>query len=304
MRWIDVTNAKDLNSPEIKYLKQNFQVHPINLQDCISTCQRPKLDIYPDHLFLVLLYPLYNRTTGVITPAEIDFIINREYIISVHDNKLPIFVNFFNHLKKTKHQQEKNEFLSNNVIIILYEILNKLIMHCFPMLDHISLDIHRAEKRIFQGREKELVEKILASRRNIVNFRKIMQAHKNIMKKLEQANREIKFFDQNKADVYFNSLIEKVKDIWDNLEGFKESIEALHDTNESLISFRLNQIMKTFTSISVVIFFLTLVATIFGIGATNTPFTRLPLGFWFIIILEVAIAWLILRFFKKRRWLE
>lgn len=304
LRWINITSAKDINGPEIKFLKKNYHFHQINLQDCLANGQRPKIDVYQDHLFIVLLYPLYTRKTGEIVAEEIDFFVSKNYIISVHNNRLPTIVRFFNHLKKPKHQREKEEFLSNNAIIILYELLNKLIAHCFPMLDHISLDIQKIEKGIFQDKEKEMVKKILASRRNIVSFRKSMQAHKNILKKLEQANRELEFFDPAKADIYFNSLIDKTKEIWDSLGSFKESIEALHYTNESLISFRLNQIMKTFTSISVCIFILTLIATLLSIGAKSTPLVNWPLAFWLIIILEIIVAGFVFSFFKRRKWME
>lgn len=303
-RWINITDAKDINGPEIRYLKKNFNFHSINLEDCISVGQRPKIDTYKDSFFVVLLYPIYNRRTGEIIPAEIDFFVGRGYIITIHDNKLQTIVRYFNHLKKQKNQREMTEYLSNNVIIMLYEQLSRLLGHCFPMLDHISVDIHKAEKNIFQRKEKELVEQILVSRRNIVNFRKSMSAHKNILKKLQNANRGLNLFDPKKADIYYNSLIDKSKDIWDSLDSFKESIEALHDTNESLISFRLNQIMKNFTVISVIIFVLTLVATILGLDAHATPFINWPFAFWIIVLIEILVALIVFKFFKRKKWLE
>lgn len=302
-RWIDVTNVQKINCPEIKYLKKNFNFHPINIEDCIINGQRPKIDIYKDYLFLVMLYPLYNRRTGEITASEIDFFISKHYIITIHDKKLDTIVSYFNHLKKSQNHLEKNEFLSNNIIIILYEILNKLVGHCFPMLDHISVDIHKTEKLIFHGKEKDMVGKILSSRRNVVNFRRSMQAHKNILKKLESANRQLKFFNTNKSKIYFNNLIDKVKEIWDILDSFKESIEAINDTNESLISFRLNHIMKTFTVISVIIFILTLIASLLSIGAPGTPIIEWELGFIALLVLEILVALFVFGFFKRKKWL-
>jgi magnesium transporter len=131
-----------------------------------------------------------------------------------------------------------------------------------------------------------------------------MQAHKNVLKKLRTANHHLKLFDPLKADGYFDNLIECMKEIWEGVESAKESIDVLYDTNESLISFRLNQIMKTFTTISVIIFVLTLVATLFGMGARDTLFLHSPFGFWLIIFVEIMVGGLVLWFFKNRRWLE
>ncbi len=304
LRWINITGVNDLNAPEIKYLKKNFDFHLLNLKDCIISGQRPKIEEYEKYLFLVFLFPYYNRKTREIQPAEVDFFVSKDYIISVHENQLSEIVGLFNHLKKAKNLQEREELLSNNAIIFLYTMLKKLLSYCLPILDHLSIDINKIEKHIFNGQEKNMVQEILITRRNIVNFRKIMVAHKNVIKKLKEANHSLKIFDPEKADVYLNNLIEHTKEIWDSLESSREAIEALRDTNESLISFRLNEIMKTFTIISVVIFILTLIATILAIKAPGTPIVHWPLGFWMIIVLEISIALLVVRFFKNRRWLE
>ncbi len=304
MRWVSLTNVRQISDPEISFIKKNFKCHPINLKDCIINGQRPKIDIYDDYLFLVMLFPLYNRPTGEIISAEIDFFVGKDYLVMVHDGKLEPVVRLFNHLKKNGREKERDEFLNRNIILILHDLLNMLLMHTFPMLDHISLDIHQTEKRIFRGKEKEMVGAILATRRNIVNFRKFMQAHKNILKKLEHANRDLNLYEPNKADVYFNSLIDRSKEIWDSLDSFKESIDALYDTNESLISFNLNQIMKMFTSISVVIFILTLVATLFSTNLKHTPLMQTNGGFWWLIIIEIVVASIAIFIFKKRRWME
>lgn len=304
LRWINITGAKDLNDPEIKYLKKNFGFREIDLQECINSGQRPKIEQHHDYLFLVLLFPFYNRKSRQIESAEVDFFVTKNYLISVHNNELQDIVTLFNHLNKEKHVRERTEFLSNNVVIVLYSILSRLINHCSPILDHISIDIKNIEKDIFANKEKELVQDILLIRRNIVIFRKTMQAHKNVLKKLRQANRSLKFFDAEKADSYFDNLIENMKDIWDGIESAKESIDVLYDTNESLISFRLNQIMKTFTIISVIIFVLTLVATLFGMGAKDTLFLHSPFGFWLILMVELIVGLLVMWFFKRRKWLE
>ena len=111
------------------------------------------------------------------------------------------------------------------------------------MLEHIHTDIKALEKRIFSGYERDVVRDLLVLKRNIINFRKAMQFHKGMIRRLITKSDE--YFSLGKQRIYFQNLIEHTKDIWDTLEIQKENIDALQDTNESLISFRLNDNMKS-----------------------------------------------------------
>jgi magnesium transporter len=298
LRWINIIKAE---KSEIEFLRNNFPFHPLDLEDCLISGQRPKIQKYPKYFFLVLLFPVYNRQTREIEPSEIDFFIGEDYFITLHDDKLVPLREIFEQCRS--EEKVKNEILSEGSVFLLYQILNKLLCYCYPMLDHLSIDIRTIEKELFGSSEIKMVSEILVIRRNITDFRQIMQAHKNTLKKLSLVIKENSFAGNSKLVVYYNDLIELSKEIWDHLESFKESIEALQQTNESLISNRLNNIMKTFTTISVIIFLLTLIASIFAINAPGTPFLQFRWSFWIILtilILTTLVSW---QFFKKKKFL-
>jgi magnesium transporter len=297
LRWVNIVRPEKNN---IDYLRNNYPFHPLNLEDCLVCGQRPKIENYPKYFFLVLLFPVYNRQTREIEPSEVDFFVGEDYLITVHDDKLMPFWNFYHQFKEEK---VKNEIFSKGPGFLLYQILDKLFYYCYPMLDHISIDIRNIEKHIFGGSDKKMVSEILIIRRNITDFRKIMQAHKNTLKKLSVRIKEDSGGKNPQQTIYYNDLIELTKEIWDHLESFKESIEALQQTNESLISNRLNDIMKTFTTISVIIFILTLIASIFSINAGGTPLISHPLAFWFILAILFVTALVSWQLFKKKKYL-
>jgi len=171
------------------------------------------------------------------------------------------------------------------------------------MLDHVSMDINELEKKIFAGLEKKMVREILIIHRNITNFRKIMQTHKNVLKKLID-NRDSNKYRLNGLRVYFEELVEDTKDIWDTLQGFKEAIESLQSTNESLISFRINDIIKTLTIISVMALPVTLVASVFGMNARHMPFIGDENDFWILIAICFAAGVGMLLFFFRKKMLK
>ncbi|MBU1164018.1 magnesium transporter CorA family protein [Patescibacteria group bacterium] len=298
-KWINITNPGEA---EIKYLRENFKFHPLDLEDCIRPTHRTKIDIYPKYSFLVFLFPVYNRKTREIFPAEIDFFISKNYFVTINAGNMPTFVDFFRLLQIS--EELRGSFDGGSPERLLYEILNKLFLYCLPMLDHLIVDCDNIEKAIFDGHEKKMVSEILIIRRNIIDYRRIMQVHKNNLKKAIDNFKESPLFVLKKTDVYFDNLVDYSKEIWDALEGLKERITTLHQTNESLISFKLNDIMRILTIISVITFPITLIATVFGMNTVHAmPFLNHKYGFWMVVGIMVLIAGGMLTVFKRKRFL-
>lgn len=297
LNWINICST---SVKEIEFLRHNFQFHEDDLRDCASPAQRGKVLEYKDYLFMVITFPVYNRDTQKIEVAEIDFFIGKDYLITVHRNKLTPLTNFFQECDTSFSMREK--YTDNTVAKLIHKILDELLISCFPMLDHMYEDTERLAKQMFRGQERQLVEDILAIKSNIVVFRKVMKSHKNFMKKLVEKGNS--FFDVSQLKNEYNNLIEHTKDIWDILEGQRETIDAVEDTNNTLISFRLNDIMKTLTIFSVIVFPLTLLAAIFGMNTTTgMPFINNPHGFWIIVcIMFVGIIGMF-GYFKHKKWL-
>jgi len=297
--WINITNP---TKKEIDELGEKYKFHPLDLADCLSSSRRIKIDPYPKYAFLVFLFPIYDRTTREIRAAELDIFIGKDFLITIHNEELEVFNNYFNLLKLSTDLQAK--FPDKSPERLLYEILNKLFMYCFPMIDHLIIDCDNIGKAIFSGQEKKMVSEILIIRRNITDFRKIMQIHRNVLKKAIYFFKENPLFVMKKTDMYFESLIDYAKEIWDTLENLKERIEALQQTNESQISFKLSDTMRVLTAISVFTFPPTLIAAVFSINTTHSlPFLSPQTGFLLVISLVAVVALTMYFIFKKKDWL-
>ncbi len=293
------TNINKIGKEEMKYLESTFHFHPLHLEDCLSPAQRPKLDVANDYIFMVLLFPVYNRKTRRVQAAEIDFFINANRLVTVHRNELIPLINFFNLCLISK--DERTTFMKNGPAMLIYEILNRLLTSCFPIFDHLSIDVTSIEEHIFRGYERRMVKEILIVKRNIVNFRRIMQIHRAIIKKL--IDKSSRYFRDEKLKLYFANLLELTADIQDNLDNLKQSIDALEATNNSLISFRLNDIIKILTVISVVVLPITLITSIFGMNVKQMPLVNSPSGFFIILGIIVVSFVAMFLYVKKRKWL-
>ncbi|MFA5358799.1 MAG: magnesium transporter CorA family protein [Patescibacteria group bacterium] len=293
-QWFNVTQN---TLREINWLKKSFPFYHTDVQDCLPPTQRPKLVEHDEYLFMVLLFPIYNRKTREIKATEVDFFIGRNFIVTIHDGQLPPLREFFTRCEKNpKFYQEIMEGGSAN---LLFEILNRLTNYCFPMLVHINNDIDAIGSQIFIKHGPKTIYEIALIKKNIINFRRTMQAHKSTISHLVEASD--RFFLNDKIDIYFKNLIDQLKEIWDLLETHKETINSLHETRMSLSSYRLNQIIKTLTIISVLFAPMNLVAFIFAMR-TPHPLEQNDFGFWIILGIMALIALTLGLIFRKKRW--
>lgn len=298
LTWLNIINAKEL---EIDYLRKKFKFDALDLEDSLvkKHAQRPKLNESANYLFLIFLFPVYNRKKREITPAEIDIFLTTDHLITIHDKKLDMLGNIF--IKAQKDNIYKNQLFEDTTpAFLLYEILSNLLNCVYPMLDHISEDIQKIEKNIFNGNEREMVEEILIIKRNIVNFRKIMQAHKDLIKKILS---KLHRFDNEDLNRYYKDLLDNTKNIWDIVENLNQTLTALGDTNNTLISFKLNNIMRTLTIFSVIVFPLTLFAALFGMNTQKTPIVGHEFDFWILLGIMIVLTIIMYVYFKYKKWI-
>ncbi len=289
--WINVTKNGE---KELEYLGKKFGFHELDLKDCLPPLQRPKLVIRKNYLFMILLFPVFNRKTRVLYAAEVDFFITPEKLVTVGGNELIPLQEIFDKCRAKKIK-------CTNAPDLLHEILHELLLSCFPMLVHISNDIDSVENQLRSEFEKGTITEILRIKTNIVNFRKAMQPHKQVIRALIAESP--RFFRAEKIKIYFENLVGYTKEIWDLLDNYKDTIDALHETNVSLIDFRINEIMKTLTIFSVIVFPLTLLAALFGMDVQGMPLANHPYGFWIILGGMTFGALGLLWFFERKKWL-
>lgn len=295
--WVNVSKQteKDLNQT-----KKRFNLHDQDIKESLPPFQRAKIIKRDHYYFMVLHFPVFDRSSRRLGFTEVDFFLSANYLITVHDGKLPVLEHFFNEC--AKHTNKKHEYFSGTAVHILFELLSRLLDAIFPILLHVNEDINLVDKKLF-GKipGQQMAEEILRLKTNIVTFRRTMQGHRTVLERLIMySGRELDLYAHQN---YINNLREFTNEIWHMLESQKESINALHETNESIVSLRTSEVMKTLTIISVTTFPLTLIATIFAIDANGRPLVGLPYGFWIICGLMFIGVLSMIIIFKRKKWM-
>lgn len=301
-RWINIEHP---DHAAIEYLKSQFDFHILDYEDVSGTTHRSKIDKYPNYIFMILMFPVYNRKTKHMDAAEIDFFFSKDYLITVHRNEIPTFIDIFQLCEAS--EQARESLMGESPQYLLYKILQRLYQYCYPILDHIDSDIDQTENNIFSVGGKKLLQEILILRHNIIDMRKIMQPHQTALKRLTSPTADlpnhVTFELEKKYDDYFDDILDYAKEIWNQLASFKEAVDALHETNESLISHRINDVMKTLTVFSVLMLPTGVVAGLFGMNAKIIPFADHQFGFFIMVALTFSALSLTLIYVIRKRML-
>jgi magnesium transporter len=294
LRWVNIEHPSPL---ECAWLEEQFGFHALDLEDVLSRNQRPKIDEYPEYLFIVLHFPVFDRTVGRLNAGELDIFVGPDYLVTIPNQPLQPVAYLFERCRQK--EELRDQLFSNGSGFLLYKIVDDSFDYCFPMLRKIGNKLDALEEEIFSGKSEEVVRDIVNVQQEIINFRKIIRPQRPVLRDLERTKQR---YIAEDMEVYFDDIIDASERIWDMLENYKEVVEALEDTNESVISHRVNDILRVLTAISVVVLPLTLIASIFGMNVA-VPGEGSIHAFWIIVGTMVALLGGMLGYFRYRRWL-
>ena len=296
LKWIDINKPTDL---DIEYLRKNFNFSPAVLKEYLPPLKRPKVDEYPNYLFIVLHFPVFEKKTRETFSTELDILLTKDTIITSHSGKLPQLRKFFDDCNI--HDQLRERYLEKGTGFLLFQILDKMIDSRLPMLDHIAENIDRIEYEVFQGNEREMISEISIVKKDIIDFRKTIKPQKVVLETLDKI---ISKFCKTNLKIYSQEVIGSNIRVWNTLENHKEMIEAIEKTNESLFYYKFNETLKILTIFSVIMLPLTLIASIFGMNTTQSmPFMGSSFDFLLVVLVMILVFIFMAVYFKKNKWM-
>ena len=294
LTWVNIEKP---TAREIEYLAQNYPFHPLDLEDCLGRIQHPKLDDYPDYLFIVLHFPLFNRAAGVTTPSQVAFFIGANYLITVHSGELKTLVRFFHDCQSSP--RVRDDTMSHSSGYLLYQILKRLVDYCFPILNRVISNVEEMEDQVFGEEAREAVRELTMVRRDIIAFRRIIRPQIGVIASLEHKERP---FLKEELETYYSDIADSIAQMWDALEDQREVVEGLLDAQSSFASHRLNEIVRILTIISTIMLPLSVVSGIYGMNVP-IPWESSPYSFLGVLALMALMGGGMLAFFRRQGWL-
>jgi len=280
-------------------LAERFGWHPLDVEDVLSRRQRPKVDDYVDegYLFAVLHFPVYDPAVQRLNAAELDVFVGPDYLVTLPTVELKPLTRLFERCEENEVFRE--QLFAKGSGRLLYEVLDDLFDYCFPILDKIGHKLDSIEDDVFEGRSEEVVRDISNVKQEIISYRKIIKPERSTLRLLE---RHVERFLPEELEEYFDDIVDAAERIWDMLDNYKEVVEALEDTNESVINHRQNDILRVLTIFSVILLPLTLITGVFGMNVRFPGFDT-EWAFWTVFGIMVCALISMLTFFRLKRWL-
>jgi magnesium transporter len=296
LTWVNVVSP-DVETAQV--LAERFGWHPLDVEDVVSKRQRPKVDDYEDegYLFAVLHFPFYDKQVQRLNAAELDIFIGHDYVVTMPNRELHPVTRLF--ARCQEDDLFRQQLFARGSGRLLYEVLDDLFDYCFPILDKIAHKLDVIEDEMFEGASQEVVRDISNVKQEIISYRKIIKPERSTLRVLE---RRVEAFLPEELELYFDDIVDAAERIWDLLDNYKEVVEGLESTNESVISHRQNDVLRLLTVFTVIVLPLTMLTGVFGMNVAF-PGEGTREAFWVIVAVLVAVLVGMAGFFRWKRWL-
>ena len=293
LRWHHILSPTE---EDFQYLIDNFHFHPLDIEDCRSQNQRSKIDIYDDYYFLILHFPSIKKNEVFLSTKEVKIFWGEDYIITIGKSHW-IVTKMFEEAKA--QEKNKEEFEVGTSDALLYKILEKLMADSLFVIRKMGIEIEFINRELFSKKAEKIIELISVIRKNIILLNTTFKPQLRLFHKFETG--QIQGYAENMEE-YWGNILDYYQKIWDLTEDYGELIEGFSKTFDSLQANKINEIMKVLTLVSSILLPLTFLTGLYGMNV-GLPFQNNPNSFWIVVIAMVAIAFTMIAYFKRKRWM-
>lgn len=296
LSWINIVKP---TKRETEYLAQNYHFQQLDLDDCLSKTQRPKVDTYKDYVFWVLHFPIYNKDRRIATHTQVSVFTGENYIVTLHEGEVKPITRLFQECKSNEDTRREN--FSNGSAYLFYKIIDGTIDAYFPILDKILKLIEDTEDRVFDENVEVSLE-VATLRRDIITQRRIAFPMRAV---ISEMGSKLKRFSLIDMSIYFDDILDHANKICETLDECREIIEVFKDADFILGTERINRVVRILTIFSAVLLPFVAIASIYGMNIALPGGIEKGSLLSFVVLLVVMslISCGMLYFFHRKRWI-
>ncbi len=292
--WINVNGLNNIS--EIEKLSMHYNMHPLTMEDVVNTNHRPKLDEFDDYLFVVLRM-LHFKEDETLINEHLSIVTGKNHVLTFQEADGDVFDGL-----RARITTGKGKIRTMGADYLMYSLMDAVVDNYLTVVEVYGDRIEELEDAIFNetsdvsgvpGNIQLLKRDILKIRRSVVPLREVI----NRLDKLENP------IITEKTGSYIRDLYDHIVSVNESIDLYREMIWSLMDMYMSIISNKMNEVMKVLTIIATIFIPLTFIAGIYGMNFDNMPELHYEYGYFILLIVMAVIFVLMLLYFKKKKWI-
>ncbi len=292
--WINIDGVHDIEI--VEKIGNNFGLHPLIIEDIVSTGQRPKFEDHEDYIFVVFRMLMYDDKAGAISSEQVSLILGKNFVISFQERVGDVFEQVRERIKAAKGRIRKM-----GCDYLAYALMDATVDNYFEVLEKLGDRIEALEEKLVAHPDEKTLKEIHNLKSEMLYLRKSVWPLREVVNGLEKSESDL---INEGTNIYFRDVYDHTIQIIDTIESLRDMVSGMLDIYLSSLSNRMNAVMKVLTIIATIFIPLTFVAGVYGMNFRHMPELgwkwAYPVGFWVFIIVVVCGM---LVFFRRKKWL-
>lgn len=303
--WTDLQNPDRAN---VEDLARKYQFNVLNIEDCMTKFELPKLDSYDNHFFVILHFPPISPKVGMSKISQLSIFLGKNFLVTVHQGDLKPLVDLVDLCKTSSDEQRIEKLLGKSPGLLLHEIIDLLVDDLLHTSRRIIANLDEMEEGVFDE-TKSVARSIALLRREINKLRRIANPLKRFV--LEIAPNVKRLSDEGEdLELFFDDVIDHIDKVIETLEESRETMEIYKDTDFVLSTEKTNKVLAVLTIIFTLAIPATVIGTFYGMninlpGGVEAEWMVLgPYTSFIILIIASAIPVILMfSYFRRLGWI-
>jgi magnesium transporter len=289
--WINLDGVHDVEM--IKKLGNQFNIHPLTIEDILNTTQRPKVEITDNYVYVTLKMIIYDNKKETFIKEQLSIILLNNLVITIQEIPGDIFDSLRARILKNKGKIRKM-----GADYLLYAILDCTVDGYFEIIDRLDTELEDLEEKIEES--ENVVQDIHWLKKELLYIRRVVSPVRDIISNLMREESQI---ITEQTYIYLRDTYDHCTQVYESIEIIRDIVSGLIEIHLSVISNRMNEIMKYLTIFASIFIPLTFVTGIYGMNFENMPELKWEYGYFYLLSLLLIFGVCLLVLFKRKKWL-
>lgn len=291
--WVDMESP---TAADEQILLDVFRFHPLTVEDCRENRHYPKIEEFPEYLYFIVHGVRADTSPDRFNTIELDGFLGRNYVITYHHDMFRSIDNVKKLLGTSPVACQRG------AAFLLHQVLDQIVDFYSPVLDEFDERIDQLEDNIFSLKQPNnaILEQIMELKRSVLRLRRISAKQMDILYRMSRG--EMRLIPHDMLP-FFRDIHDHLVRVTDLAENYRDLISGSLEAYLSVVSNRMNEIMKVLTIFSAIMLPLTFIAGLYGMNFENLPELHWKYSYYVVLAIMAVVAVGMLIFFWRRGWI-